>query len=178
MKPDPIGPNVELLEQLAALVARLHDDQYVHVESRLTGASIGAHVRHILDHYRLFLAGVPAGAVDYDARERDTPVERERAAALAQAASLASGLRGVPSEAFARPLHVHQQGAYEAGRFETCDSRVDRELLFLQSHTVHHQAIIGLLAKLQGVEPPEHFGVAPSTVAYLEARAAGHLAAR
>lgn len=173
MKPDPVGPNVELLEQLASLVARLQDGQYVHVERRLTGASIGAHVRHILDHYRLFLAGLPAGAVDYDARERETPVERERAAALAQAANLAAGLRGLPAEAFARPLHVHQQGAYEPGRFEHTESRVDRELLFLQSHTVHHQAIIGLLAKLQGVEPPEHFGVAPSTVAYLEARAAG-----
>jgi uncharacterized damage-inducible protein DinB len=177
MTPDPVGPNVELLDQLAALVARLSDAQYAHVERRLTGASIGAHVRHILDHYRLFLAGLPAGAVDYDARERDTAVERERGAALAQAAALAAGLRAVSPAQFARLLHVHQQGAHEAGRFEHVESRVDRELLFLQSHTVHHHALIALLAKLQGVEPPQHFGVAPSTIAWLERRAAGSLAA-
>lgn len=173
MTPDPVGPNVEILQQLATLVARLTDAQYLHVERRLTGAHIGAHVRHVLDHYRLFLAGLPAGAVDYDARERDTAVERERGAALALVQALCAGLRALPPATFGRPLHVHQQGAQQAGRFEHVESRVDRELLFLQSHTVHHHALIGLLARLQGVEPPEHFGVAPSTIAWLERRAAG-----
>ena len=46
MTQDAIGPNVELLEQLLQFLARLSDAQYRHVETRLTSASIGAHVRH------------------------------------------------------------------------------------------------------------------------------------
>ena len=171
MTPDPIGPNVELLEQLVAFLERLSDAQYRHVDERLTTASIGGHVRHVLDHYRLFLAGLPAGEVDYDARERDTAVELECAAAAAAAGIAAQGLRAVPAAHLGRPLRVHQQGAYQPGRFDACESRADRELLFLQSHTVHHFALVALLARAQGLQPPARFGVAPSTVTWLESRA-------
>jgi len=173
MKPDPIGPNVELLEQLLAFLARLTDGQYRHVEARLSSASIGAHVRHILDHYRLFLAGLPSGAVDYDARERETPVERQRGVASAEGRRIVAGLAALTPAAVARPLHVRQQGSYEVGRFDGCESRADRELLFLQSHTVHHLALVAVLARAQDVQPPERFGVAPSTVSWLEGRESG-----
>lgn len=46
-------------------------------------------------------------------------------------------------------------------------STVARELLFVVSHTVHHNAIIGAIAALLGVRTPERFGYAPSTIAYL-----------
>lgn len=170
MKPDPVGPNVELLGQLLAFVERLTDAQYRHVEARLSTASIGEHVRHILDHYRLFLAGLPAGTVDYDARERETPVERQRAAAGSEVRRLVAGLAALTPAALARPLQIHQQGSYEAGRFDGCASRADRELLFLQSHTVHHQALVAVLARAQGLTTPERFGVAPSTAAWLDRR--------
>jgi uncharacterized damage-inducible protein DinB len=170
MTPDPIGPNVELLEQLLQFLSGLTDAQYRHVEARLTTASIGQHVRHVVDHYRLFLAGLPAGLVDYDDRERETPVERERIAALRAARAAVDGLRALPRDIASRPLHVRQQGSYEPGRFDGCASRADRELLFLQSHTVHHQALIALLARAQGLSVPTLFGIAPSTAAWMAAR--------
>jgi uncharacterized damage-inducible protein DinB len=170
MTPDPIGPNVELLEQLLHFLSGLTDAQYRHVEARLSTASIGAHVRHVLDHYRLFLAGLPAGLVDYDDRERETDVERERAAALHAGRAAVAGLRALPPDVATRPLRVRQQGSYEPGRFDGCASRADRELLFLQSHTTHHQALIALLARAQGLTPPPLFGIAPSTAAWMAAR--------
>ena len=46
----------------------------------------------------------------------------------------------------------------------------DRELAFVVSHTVHHNAIIGIMAKLLGAEPPAEFGYAPSTIAHQRSR--------
>lgn len=166
--PDAVGPNVDVLRRLRELVARLDEAQYGHVEGRLSQATIGQHVRHVLDHYRLFLAGLDAGDVDYDARERCTEVETSPAAAIALVDELVAGLAALPPDVLGRVLRVRQQGSYEAGRFDGCESRADRELLFLQSHTVHHQALIAVLARAQGVEVPATFGMAPSTVAWLE----------
>ncbi len=45
-----------------------------------------------------------------------------------------------------------------------------RELAFVMSHTIHHNALIGVIAKLLGIDVPERFGYAPSTLAYLETR--------
>jgi uncharacterized damage-inducible protein DinB len=170
---DAIGPNVEVLQRTRELLARLTEAQYGHVEARLSQATIGQHVRHVLDHYRLFLDGLPAGDVDYDARQRRTPVEANPAAALAQVDELIAGLRALPADLLTRTLRVHQQGSYEAGRFDGCESRADRELLFLQSHAVHHQALIALLARAQGIDVPATFGMAPSSVAWLARSASG-----
>jgi uncharacterized damage-inducible protein DinB len=38
-----------------------------------------------------------------------------------------------------------------------------RELAFVISHTVHHQALIAVLVALAGGEIPEAFGLAPTT---------------
>lgn len=45
-------------------------------------------------------------------------------------------------------------------------SSLPRELQFLLSHTVHHYALIATMNAVAGVETPEDFGVAPSTLVY------------
>jgi uncharacterized damage-inducible protein DinB len=42
-------------------------------------------------------------------------------------------------------------------------STLRRELAFVVSHTVHHQALIAVLLSLVGVPVPDAFGLAPST---------------
>jgi uncharacterized damage-inducible protein DinB len=174
---DPIAPNLELLRRTLALVEGLSESQYTHVEARLSSASIGAHVRHVLDHYRLFLAGLPAGEVDYDARERDTDIERSACAAAAEARRLIAAFAALATPAAtmnghsslnwaATPLRVRQQGDYEPGRFDGCESHAERELLFLASHAVHHQALIAMLARAQGLAVSDTFGLAPSTATW------------
>jgi len=45
--------------------------------------------------------------------------------------------------------------------------------VFLASHTIHHMAIIGMLAEQAGVEVGAEFGVHPSTLRYLQRQARG-----
>ena len=66
-------------------------------------------MRHNLDHYRLFLAGLGGGFIDYDARDRDSPVERDRGAAAAAVRALVTGLAALPREALGRAVRVRQQ---------------------------------------------------------------------
>ena len=43
---------------------------------------VGAHFRHVLDHYERFARGLESGTIDYDLRERDREIETVRARAL------------------------------------------------------------------------------------------------
>ena len=65
--------------------------------------------------------------------------------------------------------------ASEAGSAEAYDwtaSTVGRELAYLLSHTIHHYALIRLLAYDHGVRLDAEFGVAPSTLKHRDQDAA------
>ena len=47
-----------------------------------------------------------------------------------------------------------------------CASSIERELEFLQSHTIHHYALIGFKLRAFGFDLPVEFGVAPSTLRF------------
>ena len=40
-------------------------------------------------------------------------------------------------------------------------STLGRELAYVNSHTIHHQALIAVLLELAGVPVPDHLGLAP-----------------
>jgi hypothetical protein len=42
-------------------------------------------------------------------------------------------------------------------------STLGRELAFVASHTIHHQALIAMLLGVQDVDAPDRLGYAPST---------------
>jgi uncharacterized damage-inducible protein DinB len=47
----------------------------------------------------------------------------------------------------------------------------ERELAFVISHTIHHNALIRVMVKLLGADIPSDFGYAPSTIAHQRSRA-------
>jgi len=151
-----VEDNVALLEQSHGLIAALSPELYAVPPAGRRGGP-GAHVRHILDHYLALVDGVPTGRVDYEARVRDERLERDPELALATIAGIVERLRALDESAAPRRLHVVSDG-------HTGESTLPRELLFLLSHTVHHQALLALLLQPRGVEVDECFGVAPSTL--------------
>jgi len=161
MKP-LIDANLVFLEQALALVGDLDPRTYSATVPGLSSA--GAHLRHILDHYAAFCDGVPAGAVDYDQRNRDAAVERDPQTAAAMTRELMSRLSTLP-ESGDGSLTTRMDCGSGVGP-ATTRSSVERELQFLVSHTVHHFALIKAVLTGADVRLPDDFGVAPSTLAY------------
>jgi len=151
------------LDQVAAVLAGIDADRYAAAPSGR--GSIGGHVRHCLDHVRALLAGLDTGEVDYDHRDRGTPIEADPAVASEALEGLRAGLLGLDEPALAQRVRVVAMVDGD-GTPHRCDSTVGRELLFALSHTVHHQAIMAPLLEAAGVTVPEGFGYAPSTIAY------------
>jgi len=157
-------PNVRVLAQGAELIRRLDDATY--------RTAIGPQVRHCLDFYGSFLRGLATGRVDYDARERDPLVESSRRIALERHLYVVGALRELEPASAAAPLLVRAEAAVLApGEPEWCASSVRRELAFLLSHTVHHQAIMAEMLRARGRACPHGFGVAPSTAGHTGALA-------
>ncbi|MCH4562424.1 hypothetical protein MKP05_04650 [Halomonas sp. EGI 63088] len=106
-------------------------------------------------------------------RQRDTSLEQSPLRAAQRLAWIESRLQGLKRE----PVHDALQLAYPAGG-STLDlgSSLGRELAFLTSHTIHHMAIIGLLAESLGIGLPEEFGVHPSTLRHWQRESAEHSA--
>lgn len=130
-------------------------------------AQIGAHFRHVLDHYSSFFSGLGLGRIDYDARARDAALETDPALASDAAQRIIEQLERCPSSLAGQPIQVNAAVATVThGRPQWTDSTVARELAFLLSHTVHHYALIALHARQRGIELGEDFGVAPSTLEY------------
>lgn len=156
--------NLAFLQQARDLVSRLSDEVYARTGHPVFGSGVGAHVRHVLDHYSKLLAGLPGGRIDYDAREREVAIETERAAALDRLDAIMAGLREL-QQAPDRAIEVKMDcGDQSDVQRWWSQSTIRRELQFLISHTVHHYALIRLILKIQGIDAGPQFGVAPSTL--------------
>lgn len=153
----PAAANVDVLRQGADLLSRLDDTTY--------RRAIGPQLRHTLDFYVSFLRGLPEGRVDYDTRERDPRVESSRRIARERFAAIIVALEEIAPEQTSRPLQVRTEADTLApGEPEWCPSSVRRELQFLLSHTVHHNALVKELLRARGRVVDARFGVAPSTL--------------
>ncbi len=167
--PPAVGPLVAVLEQLDELLAGLADDQYVATPGGLVTSGIGGHVRHNLDHVEALLRAAETGELDYDLRERGTGIERDRGAARSAIRQLSCQLLDFDWADAPASLAMRAIVAPDAPAV-TMETSIDREIAFVLSHTIHHNALIALLAKLQGAPLPPEFGYAPSTLAHRRSR--------
>lgn len=161
-----IRANCRLLLQGRDLLLAHSQSSYSKADGLTFGSSIGTHMRHVLDHYSSFLDGCETGVVDYDNRERGTDVESLRAAAIAEIDRLVDALGSAEGKNDSELSVRVSSDALEAE--SSSRSSYARELQFLVSHTVHHFAIIAIASRMQGVPPETSFGVAPSTLKYLQ----------
>ena len=156
---------VQVLEQGLALLERIDDGLYAGTGGLPIQSGVGGHFRHCIDFYQSFLAGVASGRIDYERREREALVERDRAFAATKLRIIISELLSLHVDGDAHLL-VSLEGETDESEDSSrwCSSTVARELQSLLSHMVHHYALVALTLRLQGFEPGEEFGVAPSTL--------------
>jgi uncharacterized damage-inducible protein DinB len=151
-----------LLDEVEGLISNVELDVYCERPMSKVSGSIGEHVRHCLDHVATLLAADPSATLSYDRRHRGTAVETDPAEALRQILELKRALDAWSMRSLDEPVLVTSMIS-STGDAVTGWSTLARELAFVASHTIHHQAIIGVLLSIHGRAVPERFGHSPST---------------
>ena len=105
------------------------------------------------------------GDLNYDHRERGTDIETNRSASIELLRDLEIQIRNIGEIAVANPLNISTM-IDSAQDPIMCPTSIGRELSFVISHTIHHNAVIGTMARTVGATLPEKFGYAPSTIAF------------
>jgi len=169
--PRRVRYNAALLGQAQVAVGRLVREA---APTFRFAQAVGPHLRHVLDHYSAFLAGLnqgPALRIAYDVRDRSMAIQSQPAVAMARLAEMQESIQTCAASPMARwdmdtPVEVVAQVGLEGESALSTRSTLGRELLFLSSHTVHHFALVAHYCLAAGVDMGADFGKAPATVAF------------
>ncbi len=156
----------ENLAEIQRMLGQLPDSAYNQPATQLSGASIGQHVRHILEFYVCLLHGAKAGRVNYDKRERNTRMETDIAVAMGAIARIQIELKGIKED-----CSIELEGDFghaPDGKSRYIVSSLYRELAYNLEHAIHHQALIkiGLIELKLDHLLSDYFGIAPATIRY------------
>lgn len=154
---------IAVLDQCAGFIHQLDDEAYTTKSPLQFNATIGQHVRHALDHFAAACKGCECGMIDYDHRDRDTLIERDRAAAAREIERLRGWLVSFGRGRESTPLRVRVMLTGD-GACAELETNPSREVFFAMHHAIHHHAIMGAIAMEQGLALPSGFGKAPSTM--------------
>ena len=127
-------------------------------------SSIGAHVRHVVDRCQSFFNGLDAGCIDYDDRKRGTSVETDVRAAMNALAETRGRFEALDLDTRGAEISVRELVHYN-GEPTIAASTLDRELMGLITHSIHHLAIIAMIARATNHPVSPNLGKAPSTIA-------------
>jgi len=146
-----------LMEQ-QELLLKLSDKQYRHQSELLSGASIGQHLRHVVEFYDCLLNGLSQEKINYEKRARSLELENNRKTAIKKISSIIEQLLSLGLNS---RLYLEIEDTIIA-------TSVERELYYNLEHSIHHQALIkvGLKEQNIGNMVSADFGVAPSTLKY------------
>jgi uncharacterized damage-inducible protein DinB len=160
--------NIVVLDQLSELIDRC---QNIYLKQEGSAhAGIGQHVRHVLDHYKAFQSGLSLLCVDYNQRHRNGLEETRPEVALSQVSNLKQWLREL--DITNQNVDVISEINVRVTESQAMQSNIERELLYLINHSIHHMAYASLLASQLGTSLPHHIGLAPGTATYERAEAA------
>ena len=148
--------------QLSDSVSQLTPAEYIAPSKILFNATIGQHVRHIIELYICLYNGYETGLVNYEKRKRDLRIEQDQVFANELMQMICNNI-DKPGKTLLLESNYDEQS-------EDCmivDTNYFRELLYNLEHTVHHMALIRVgINDIASITIPEGFGVASSTIKY------------
>jgi hypothetical protein len=162
----------DVLQQGFVFLNRVGDVAYARPLGGELETSLGAHYRHVLDHFLCLSEGLRSGQVNYDQRRRNPQIESSVLCARLVTEGLIDELGGLSHEILRSECTVTYSVGYGETEAEAVRSNLAREVMFCVGHAIHHYAILKLLCSGVGVKVPYGFGVAPSTLKHLETEAA------
>lgn len=155
-------PIQHVFVQLSESLRQLTTEEYTQPSSILFHATIGQHVRHIIELFQCLEKGYETGIVNYEKRKRDYRIETDR--------ELAIDLLRVIYQELVRPnreLVLEAEDYCESEEGLQIPSNYYRELAYNLEHTIHHMALIRVgINEVSSLVLPKEFGVAYSTLKY------------
>ena len=155
-------PIQHVFVQLSETLNQLSNEEYVQPSKILLNATIGQHVRHIIELFQCLEKGYNEGVVNYEKRKRDYQIETNK--------ELATALLKAVYQTIERPnkeITLETEDYYDTMEIASIPSNYYRELAYNLEHTIHHMALIRVgVNEVSTIELPDEFGVAYSTVKY------------
>ena len=152
----------QVFMQLTASLEQLSNDQYTYRSRILSNASIGQHVRHVIEMFQCMEEGYESGIINYENRKRDLHIETDRLFAIELLKEISRRLNKDNKS-------ILLQGCYheDSNTLISFDTNYYREIAYNLEHTIHHMALIKVgILEASELELPENFGVAPSTIKF------------
>ncbi len=152
------------LNQLLSKIQQSNPKIYSEAMPLLNGVCLGGHVRHIIEHYQIFIkASQVKTTVDYDHRARCMQCQSSIIIAQTAIDEILHDWDAMPKEDGSLTVSMITNPALTD---MVSSSSVLRELQFLQSHTVHHLAIMGIALRQYGFDVNGDISKAPSTLQF------------
>lgn len=155
-------PIQHVFVQLSESLSQLSDAEYIQPSQVLFNATIGQHVRHIIELFQCLEQGYGKGVVNYEKRKRDYRIETDK--------NVAAALLKDVYQKLDRP---NKDMVLEAEDYDNTVETVSipsnyfREIAYNLEHTIHHMALIRVgIQEVSSVILPGEFGVAYSTIKY------------
>ena len=157
-----IQQNHSLIDQAIAFILKTPEHSYQQRCEDVFSSSMGQHIRHCIEHYdELLMAHSEKRVVRYHMRPRNMEVETDPSVAVGRLRFIRNQLERISCE-------DNSLDVCDGGISEPSPSSLSRELEFLVSHTVHHFALITVIANKFQIKVPENFGIAPTTLKHRE----------
>lgn len=146
--------------QLNGSLEQLTPEQYVYPSPTLSNASIGQHVRHIIEMFICLEAGYQPGVINYENRKRDIKIETEKDFAAGLLKDIYAGL-DKPNKNLVLEATYNE----DSNELILFDTNYYREIAYNLEHTIHHMALIKVgIKEVSTMAIPDGFGVASSTL--------------
>lgn len=159
-----IKHNISLIDRFIPLIDILDDVQWSTKISSINNETIGRHFRHIADFYLQFIQGFQSKEINYDRRGRSEKFEIQSTHAKDVFNKIKKNLLLCSGNEDKIRIRMNQPISPDAIK-----SSIDRELMFLYDHAIHHAHIIQIAITNQFPELnfKEEF-YSPSTLESLE----------
>jgi len=164
-----ITQNINRLGELKSLIDFINELDFIKSDEMLSGATIGQHIRHIIEFYQCIVHESSSGKIYYDGRKRDHRIEMDKDFAKKAIDEVISGMHEVRLD---KPIIIQASYVNIESDIIELNSSFGRELSYALDHMIHHLAILKISMRFRGYELDENLGVAPSTVRYREEKCA------
>lgn len=162
-----LDATLEVLQQVKKLIDSCETEAYAR-PCEYSMSSVGQHIRHILDHFLVFQQGLDDGCINYNLRSRGNIVESNPQAALQKIAALREWFKDVDLQN--RSIQVISEISVSQINDMNLHSNIQRELIYIINHTIHHIAYASLVANHLCQKVDVNLGIAPATATYLRSQ--------